>query len=86
MKTLLRFTCLATLVLLLVSCYSTPLSVTKAPNNGTYDVAYLFEKDGYKVYRFYDMGSYVYFTTKNGSTMSVSADSAKAKIQVINPE
>ena len=86
MKTLLRFSCLTGLLVMLASCYSTPLSVTKAPNNGTYDVAYLFEKDGYKVYRFYDMGSYVYFTTRNGNTTSFSTDSTKTKTQVINPE
>lgn len=86
MKTLLQFTCCAVL-LLLSSCYSSvPLSVAKAPNNKTYNVAYLFEKDGYKMYRFLDGDHYVYFTTKNGNTMTVKDDSVKTTIQVINPE
>lgn len=41
----------------------------KAPqNNDSYTISYLFEHDGVKVYRFYDMGNYVYFTTKGEVT------------------
>ena len=34
-----------------------------------YDVKFLFEKDGIKIYRFYNEGRYHYFTT-NGETMT----------------
>jgi len=38
-----------------------------------YEVYFLFEKDGVKVYRFYDEGYYRYFTNRNEtiSTMRV---------------
>jgi hypothetical protein len=37
-------------------------------NNSDYSVSYLFEKDGIKVYRFYDRGEYVYFTSEGNVT------------------
>ena len=41
----------------LTSCYSSiPLEKKPSENNTTYTVSYLFEHDGCKVYRFYDMG------------------------------
>lgn len=45
------------------------IAVKKNP----YEVYFLFEKDGVKVYRFYDMGYYRYFTNRNEtiSTMRV---------------
>jgi len=39
-----------------------PIVVEQSKNNKDYDIAYLFEHDGCKVYRFQDMGHYVYFT------------------------
>lgn len=53
----------------LTSCYSSiPLEKKPSENNTTYTVSYLFEHDGCKVYRFYDMGHYVYFTTRGDVT------------------
>lgn len=87
MKSLINLMLLVTLTLLLHSCFSSvPIAVNKAPNNQTYDIAYLFEKDGYKMYRFVDGDRYVYFTTKDGSTTTIKDDSVKTAIQVINPE
>lgn len=40
----------------------------EATNNADYSVSYLFEKDGIKVYRFYDRGEYVYFTSQGNVT------------------
>ena len=34
--------------------------------NPDYKVKYLFERDGCRVYRFYDRGEYVYFTNCTG--------------------
>jgi len=58
------------LAVLSCSCYtSMPLKREKANNNETYDVHYLFEHEGCKVYRFYDHGEYIYFTNCNGETI-----------------
>ena len=50
------------------SCASIPLKIGESENNSTYTVSYLFEHDGCKVYRFYDKGNYVYFTTRGDVT------------------
>lgn len=53
----------------------------KAPdNNPSYRVEYLFEHDGCKVYRFRDMGNYVYFTNCQGDVTSIENDS----VQIVN--
>lgn len=65
------------------SCFSSrPLRVTQSENNATYNVSYLFEHDGCKVYRFYDNGNYVYFTTL-GDVTSIKADSTKERTTTI---
>ena len=53
-----------------------PLQNGHSQNNSTYEVSYLFEHDGCKVYRFYDRGNYVYFTTR-GEVTSVQSDSTR---------
>ena len=57
----------------IVSC-STQRPIQSQPpfNNQTYNVEYLFEHAGCKVYRFYDRGNYVYFTNCNGETITKS--------------
>lgn len=58
----------------------------KAPqNNDSYTISYLFEHDRVKVYRFYDMGNYVYFTTK-GEVTSIKNDSTAQRTIVIPKE
>mgnify|MGYP002238034028 CR=1 FL=1 len=52
-------------------------------NNSTYTVSYLFEHDGCKVYRFYDKGNYVYFTTR-GDVTSITNDSTAQRTITIN--
>lgn len=54
-------------VVSLSSCMGDGIESTKT-NNDEYKVTYLFEKDGIKVYRFYD-GNYHYFTSK-GETIT----------------
>jgi len=46
---------------LLTGCFKEPQSSTLEGNG--FQVEYLFEKDGIKVYRFYDGGRIHYFTT-----------------------
>jgi hypothetical protein len=63
------------LVLLASACITQhPISKEPAENNKDYNVEYLFEHDGCKVYRFKDHNSvgtyYVYYTNCNGSAVS----------------
>jgi len=61
----------------LFSCGGIPIMQSAPHNNETYTVDYLFEHDGCKVYRFYDHGSYVYFTNCNGNVTSIDSDSTR---------
>lgn len=65
------------------SCASIPLQTRESENNSTYTVSYLFEHDGCKVYRFFDRGNYVYFTTR-GDVTSIKADSTAQRTVTIN--
>lgn len=53
----------------LFGCYNEPQSIEHTGKDDKFQIEYLFEKDGIKVYRFHDGGEYHYFTT-NGETMS----------------
>ena len=69
---------LVLLTLLSVSCYvSKPVSSAIPENNLTYEVDFLFEHEGCRVYRFYDRGNYVYFTNCCGDVNSVVNDSTR---------
>ncbi len=72
--------------LLLAATYSCvitrPIERIPPANNKTYNVDYLFEHDGCKVYRFFDRGHYVYFTNCSGETISLQSDSTE--IRVVN--
>ena len=75
---------IAVIILLLaaVSCsVKRPLVTEPAHNNQTYNVSYLFEHDGCKVYRFWDDGQYVYFTNCTGSTSTAQSDSTNVQVQ-----
>lgn len=67
--------------IIFTSCaLGTPITTQEPSNNKTYQVDYLFEHDGCKVYRFYDHNYYVYFTNCNGETTSVRTDSTKTRV------
>lgn len=75
--------------LLLAGCYpGIPLKTQPASNNRTYQVEYLFEHEGCKVYRFWDHGNYVYFTNCEGTVTSLANDSTQTRtvnqVQVVN--
>jgi hypothetical protein len=58
------------IIFIALSCFyfrSQPIE-KETTNNSDYSVSYLFEKDGIKVYRFYDRGEYVYFTSQGNVT------------------
>lgn len=62
----------------LSSCVSQiPLTKEKPVNNSTYQVEYLFKHEGCKVYRFMDMGHYIYFTNCEGDVTSIESDSVR---------
>lgn len=71
-------------VLSFSSCNTTePLVRSQAQNNKTYEVDYLFEHEGCKVYRFRDSGAYVYFTNCTGDVTAIKNDSTESRIQTI---
>lgn len=79
MKTIMKVFALLFLLVGMASCFaSLPLQTRESENNSTYNVSYLFEHNGCKVYRFYDMGNYVYFTTR-GEVTSIKNDSTKER-------
>ena len=81
MKALIRNSFVLILFASLFSCITQiPLSVSPSENNKTYAVEYLFEHDGCKVYRFRDMGHYVYFTNCNNAVSSIENDSTEIKV------
>ncbi len=55
-----------------------PLTIEPPKNNNTYNVEYLFEHEGCKVYRFRDHGQYVYFTNCRGEATAVT-DSTRVR-------
>ena len=72
-------TVLPAFLLLLAGCaIQEPLTREEANNNKTYNVEYLFEHEGCKVYRFYDRGRYVYFTNCRGEAIAMT-DSTTVK-------
>lgn len=87
MKTLTKLFILLIIMAGISSCYppSIPLKQGKAENNETYNISYLFEHDGVKVYRFTDRGNYVYFTTK-GDVTSIKNDSTAERTVTIHKE
>jgi hypothetical protein len=71
------------IIVVLVSCscmIHMPVAEFSSYNNSTYDLNFLFEHDGCKVYRFYDMGNYVYFTNCTGEAISIKNDSTQSRV------
>ncbi len=71
-------------LILFSSCYlQKPVSQMYSENNKDYTVDYLFEYEGCKVYRFKDMGNYVYFTNCAGEITSIKSDTTKQRITTV---
>lgn len=82
MRNISKITVVFVVILTIVSCVSSiPISEAPPKNNATYEVSYLFEHEGCKVYRFYDRGDYVYFTNCCGNVTSFTKDSTRQRIQ-----
>jgi hypothetical protein len=60
----------------LVSCVGDGIEKSKT-NNDDYEVTYLFEKDGVKMYRFYDGMHYHYFTSRGETITTQTSGSGK---------
>lgn len=86
MKSLINIAMAIISVITLFSCAAgVPITAQKAVNNSTYEVDYLFEHDGCKVYRFLDNHEYVYFTNCTGVVSSTKGDSTKTKtVNMVN--
>ncbi|HAC72194.1 hypothetical protein SDC9_111108 [bioreactor metagenome] len=83
MKTFVKILMLIALTSVMYCCsslYRLPVSTEIPVNNQSYQVDYLFEHDGCKVYRFYDRGQYVYFTNCQGEVTSIKNDSTAARV------
>jgi Domain of unknown function (DUF4884) len=75
----------ATFIALQSCVVQRPVSTKTASNNKDYNVSFLFEHDGCKVYRFNDRGEFIYFTSCNGETSKAHADtSGIRRMQSIN--
>jgi hypothetical protein len=82
MKTLLKSLLILIVSFEFFSCarqIQIPISKVTPENNKTYQVDFLFEHDGCKVYRFLDYGNFVYFTNCNGNITSIKSDSTEAR-------
>ena len=68
-----KFLILAAAFFTLTACEKPAQSATR---EGAFDVEFLFEKDGLRVYRFYDNGRNHYFTSR-GETISAQNSGRK---------
>ena len=88
MKRVIEASVLVILAISLWSCAAmnprVPITTTTPGNNKTYEVEYLFEHVGCKVYRFMDYGNYVYFTNCNGDVTSIANDSISTRVINVN--
>lgn len=65
------------------ACSNEPMSKERLGKNDGIEVEYLFEKDGVRVYRFFDGGHDHYFTTR-GETMSRQTEGKTSYTENIN--
>lgn len=81
MKILTKVSAVSLFILFFYSCgIYQPISSNAPKNNGTYQIDYLFEHDGCKVYRFQDYGRWVYFTNCSGNVTAFQNDSTRIPI------
>ena len=82
MKSVLKAGLLIIFISAIYSCsVQQPISSAPPQNNDTYEVEYLFEHEGCKVFRFYDNGNYVYFTNCTGDVTSFQNDSTSTRVE-----
>ncbi len=65
--------------LVLSSCAKEGLNVRiEQPGSDNFEVKFLFQVDGVKIYRFFDFGNYRYFSTGRGSFQSQDQKTGKS--------
>ena len=61
------------------ACRNEPMSKERLGKDDGFEVEYLFEKDGVKVYRFYDGMHFHYFTSRGETITTQTSGSGKNK-------
>nr|DAT31625.1 MAG TPA: protein of unknown function (DUF4884) [Caudoviricetes sp.] len=69
--------------LVLTGCKKAGTQVQTDGEKHDFDVQFLFETDGVKVYRFFDLGEYIYFTNANGKTSYVTGSKVSERRRVL---
>lgn len=72
MKAIKFFTVVLFSFIFLTSCIHEPISSEKMGKDDKFEVEFLFEKDGIRMYRFYDASKFHYFTTTGETVTSQS--------------
>lgn len=62
------------LLIALLLCLGCAKSAQSSMSHGNFQVDLCFEKDGYKVYRFYDAGQWRYYVVPEGVVMQDISD------------
>lgn len=68
----------------LSSCEKTGSPVQTDGAKHDFDVQFLFEVEGVKVYRFFDAGDYIYFTNTSGTTSYMTGSKFRDRKLSIN--
>ena len=72
----------AIVIATMTGCFNEPQSIELAGKDNKFEVEYLFEKDGIKMYRFMDGSHYHYFTS-NGQTISTQTSGKTTYEEII---
>jgi hypothetical protein len=70
------------LVATMTGCFNEPQSIELTGKDNKFQVEFLFEKDGIKMYRFMDGSHYHYFTS-NGQTISTQTSGKTTYEEII---
>lgn len=68
----------------LFSCEKTGTPAQTDGAKHDFDVQFLFETDGVKVYRFFDAGYYIYFTNTSGTTSYMTGSKFRKRKTSLN--
>lgn len=68
----------------LSSCEKTGSPVQTDGAKHDFDVKFLFEVEGVKVYRFFDAGDYIYFTNTSGTTSYMTGSKFRERKTSLN--
>ena len=72
----------AIIIATMTGCFNEPQSIELTGKDNKFQVEFLFEKDGIKMYRFMDGSHYHYFTS-NGQTISTQTSGKTTYEEII---